>query len=152
MYYEARSLSPFANIQTNIRQHNLTRPQLTKRNIALLYIKIDILEETPFRALNGPSIFYRTHAAPTHASAASASHVWTARHAGMNRHACMLLLQLLRAWADATSMNWYTVPLLNSPWSSPKKNRFRKFWRPYLVLDQNLFRITNPVSDLTGDQ
>jgi hypothetical protein len=31
-----------------------------------------------------------------------------------------------------------------------QKNRFRKFWRPYL--DQNLLRITNPVSDLTGDQ
>jgi hypothetical protein len=43
-----------------------------------------------------------------------------------------------------------TVPLLNSPWSSPKKFRFRKFWRSYL--DQNLPRITNPVSDLTGDQ
>jgi hypothetical protein len=43
-----------------------------------------------------------------------------------------------------------TVPLLNSPWSSPKKHRFRKFWRSYL--DQNLLRITNPVSDLTGDQ
>jgi hypothetical protein len=35
-------------------------------------------------------------------------------------------------------------------WSSPKKFRFRKFWRSYL--DQNLLRITNPVSDLTGDQ
>jgi hypothetical protein len=43
-----------------------------------------------------------------------------------------------------------TVPLLNSPWSSLKKFRFRKFWRSYL--DQNLLRITNPVSDLTGDQ
>ena len=43
-----------------------------------------------------------------------------------------------------------TVLLLNSPWSSPKKIRFRKFWRSYL--DQNLLRITNPVSDLTGDQ
>jgi hypothetical protein len=43
-----------------------------------------------------------------------------------------------------------TVPLLNSPWSSPKKFRFRKFWMSYL--DQNLPRITNPVSDLTGDQ
>ena len=42
------------------------------------------------------------------------------------------------------------VPLLNSPWSSPKKIRFRKFWRSYL--DQNLLRITNPVSDLTKDQ
>ena len=46
---------------------------VNKRNISV--IKIDILEETPFRALNGPSIFYRTHAAPTHASAASASNV-----------------------------------------------------------------------------
>jgi hypothetical protein len=44
----------------------------------------------------------------------------------------------------------HTVPLLNSPWSSPKKFRFRKFWRSYL--DQNLLRITNPVSDLIGDQ
>jgi hypothetical protein len=43
-----------------------------------------------------------------------------------------------------------TVPLLTSPWSSPKQIRFRKFWRSYL--DQNLLRITNPVSDLTGDQ
>ena len=43
-----------------------------------------------------------------------------------------------------------TVSLLNSPWSSPKKYYFRKFWRSYL--DQNLHRITNPVSDLTGDQ
>jgi hypothetical protein len=43
-----------------------------------------------------------------------------------------------------------TEPLLNSPcWSSPKNFRFRKFWRSYL--DQNLLRITNPVSDLTGD-
>ena len=29
-----------------------------------------------------------------------------------------------------------TVPLLNSPWSSSKNFRFRKFWRSYL--DQNL--------------
>jgi hypothetical protein len=55
-----------------------------------------------------------------------------------------------------------TVPLLNSPWSSPKKFRFRKSWRSYL--EQNLLRITSvkfnilhsgitdPVSDLTGDQ
>jgi hypothetical protein len=43
-----------------------------------------------------------------------------------------------------------TMPLLNSPWSSPKKISFRKFWRLYL--DQNLLRITNPVSDLTGYQ
>jgi hypothetical protein len=41
-------------------------------------------------------------------------------------------------------------PLFNSPWSSLKKLRFRKFWRSYL--DKNLLRITNPVSDLTGDQ
>jgi hypothetical protein len=42
------------------------------------------------------------------------------------------------------------VPLLNSPWLSPKNLRFRKFWRSYL--DQKLPRITNPVSDLTGDR
>jgi hypothetical protein len=45
-----------------------------------------------------------------------------------------------------------TVPLLNSPWSSPKKIRFRKFRRSYSNIYQNLLRITNPVSDLTGDQ
>jgi hypothetical protein len=43
----------------------------------------------------------------------------------------------------------HTVPLLHSPWSSSKNFCFRKFWRSYL--DQNLLRITNPVSDLTGD-
>jgi hypothetical protein len=41
-----------------------------------------------------------------------------------------------------------TVGLLNSPWSSPKNVRFRKFWKSYL--DQKLLRITNPVSDLTA--
>ena len=40
--------------------------------------------------------------------------------------------------------------LLNSPWSSTKNFRFRKFWRS--DLDQNSLRITNPGSDLTGDQ
>jgi hypothetical protein len=45
-----------------------------------------------------------------------------------------------------------TVPVLDSPWSSPQKTRFRKFWRSYLDLEQKLVRITNPVSDLTGDQ
>jgi hypothetical protein len=47
------------------------------------------------------------------------------------------------------------VPVLNAPCGgvvtlSPKHVRFRNFWRSYL--DQNLLRITNPVSDLTGDQ
>ena len=36
------------------------------------------------------------------------------------------------------------------PWSSPKNFRFRRCRRSNL--DQNLPRITNPVSDLTGDQ
>jgi hypothetical protein len=44
------------------------------------------------------------------------------------------------------------MPLLNSSWSSPKTFRFRKFWKSYVYLDQNLLRITNLVSDLTGDQ
>ena len=45
-------------------------------------------------------------------------------------------------WVPTILELLYTVPLLNSPWSSPKKFSFRKFWRSYL--DQNLLRITNP--------
>ena len=45
-----------------------------------------------------------------------------------------------------------TVPLRKSSWSSPKTFRFRKFWKLYLLVDENLLRITNPVLDLTGDQ
>jgi hypothetical protein len=43
-----------------------------------------------------------------------------------------------------------TVRLLKHPWSSPKNFLFRRCRRSNL--DQNLPRITNPVSDLTGDQ
>jgi hypothetical protein len=43
-----------------------------------------------------------------------------------------------------------TVCSLKQPWSSPKNFRFRRCRRSNL--DQNLPRITNPVSDLTGDQ
>ena len=43
-----------------------------------------------------------------------------------------------------------TVCSLKHPWSSPKNFRFRRCRRSNL--DQNLPRITNPVSDLTGDQ
>jgi hypothetical protein len=39
---------------------------------------------------------------------------------------------------------------LGHPWPSPKNFRFRHCRRSNL--DQNLPRITNPVSDLTGDQ
>ena len=39
---------------------------------------------------------------------------------------------------------------ITRPGRQPKTFRFRKFWRSYL--DQNFLRITNPVSDLTGDQ
>ena len=39
---------------------------------------------------------------------------------------------------------------VSTPSRHPKTFRFRKFWRSYL--DQNLLRITNLVSDLTGDQ
>jgi hypothetical protein len=39
---------------------------------------------------------------------------------------------------------------LKDPWSSPKNFRYRRCRMSFL--DQNLPRITNPVSDLTGDQ
>ena len=45
---------------------------------------------------------------------------------------------------------YYTVPLFKLSWSPPKKLRIRRFWRSYL--DQNLPRITDLISDLTGDQ
>jgi hypothetical protein len=51
-----------------------------------------------FRALNGPGIFYSTHAAPTHASAASAMHAWTGMHEPAYMHT---------ATADAAWMNRY---------------------------------------------
>jgi hypothetical protein len=58
------------------------------------------------------------------------------------------------------SINWIEefCSCIESPWSSHKNFPFRKFWRSYLDLlmylqvDQNLPRITNPVSDMTGDQ
>jgi hypothetical protein len=43
-----------------------------------------------------------------------------------------------------------TVGSFQNPWSSPKNFRFRR--RRRSNLDQNLLVITNPVSDLTGDQ
>jgi hypothetical protein len=42
-----------------------------------------------------------------------------------------------------------SVCLSTPPWSSPKNYQFRRCRRSNL--DQNLPRITNPVSDLTGD-
>ena len=48
------------------------------------------------------------------------------------------------------STKFSTVGSLKHPWSSPKNFRFRRCRRSNL--DQNLPRITNPVSDLTGDQ
>ena len=44
----------------------------------------------------------------------------------------------------------HTVRSLKHPWSSPRNFQFRRCRRSNL--DQNLPRITNPVSDLTGDQ
>ena len=43
-----------------------------------------------------------------------------------------------------------TVCLLKHPWYLPNFFRFR--WCRRSFLDQNLLRITNPISDLTGDQ
>ena len=51
---------------------------------------------------------------------------------------------------DTHSVPVCTVCSHKQPWSSPKNFRFRRCRRSNL--DQNLPRITNPVSDLTGDQ
>ena len=47
-----------------------------------------------FRGLYGPGIFYSTHAARAHASAAAGMHTCMNEPASMNRDACMLLLLL----------------------------------------------------------
>ena len=52
------------------------------------------LTSQTFLTLNGPGIFYSTHAVRTHASAAAGMnrHAWTGMHepACMNRHACCM--------------------------------------------------------------
>jgi hypothetical protein len=62
---------------------------------------------------------------------------------------------LLNPYRGNTSLHVYssvhtsTVCSLKHPWSSPKNFRSRHCRRSNL--DQNLPRITNPVSDMTGD-
>ena len=68
----------------------------------------------------------------------------------MIQYQCTSRLEVYIRRYTLTPHSCTTVGLLNSPWSSPKNVRFRKFWKSYL--DQNLLRITDPVSDLTGDQ